>query len=547
MKKIQLITILIFLFSIGLHATTYYVSTNGNDNNPGTETQPWKTIQHAANTLEAGDEVVILDGTYKEQVIPKKSGSNGKYIIYRAKNKGKAIIDGSGMVLNTGRTGLFLIKNKSYIKVLGLRVQNFGNNYDLHYDWAGFMIIGSGHITIKNCETYNTFSSGIIARAYGDPYTPSRNITIDGNTIQRACNGGEQECISMADGTFNFEVMNNEVFDGSSAPLSQLNGGEGIDVKQGAHDGSVHHNYVHDLPRKLGIYVDSYSKHTHDVKIYSNTVHDCADGGMALSSEAGGLLENIDVYNNIAYHNKHYGINITNWDGNITNSHPMKNIKIYNNTFYNNKWAGIVWGAGIVVENLSAKNIDIKNNICANNVEQILLDGPVNMSQVTIGYNLVFGTQSYTLTNTNIIGNPNFVNAATDDFHLKATSPAINGGTSSLAPDVDFDGNSRTDPDIGAFEYNSTLATDDFNYKTQNKAIVYPNPFKEQATIKISNNKNVIYTLKLYNDLGQKVKTISNISGTQIRINRGNLKSGVYFFQILHGGKTYTEGRLMIN
>ncbi|HBS12149.1 MAG TPA: hypothetical protein DEO36_06325, partial [Flavobacteriaceae bacterium] len=79
------------------------------------------------------------------------------------------------------------------------------------------------------------------------------------------------------------------------------------------------------------------------------------------------------------------------------------------------------------------------------------------------------------------------------------------------------------------------------------KAIVYPNPFKEQATIKISNNKNVIYTLKLYNDLGQKVKTISNISGTQIRINRGNLKSGVYFFQILYGGKTYTEGRLMIN
>lgn len=44
--------------------TTYYVSPSGNDKNPGTETQPWQTIQKAADTLVAGDTVYIKEGFY---------------------------------------------------------------------------------------------------------------------------------------------------------------------------------------------------------------------------------------------------------------------------------------------------------------------------------------------------------------------------------------------------------------------------------------------------------------------------------------------------
>ena len=49
-------------------ATTYYVSTTGNDTNPGTQTQPWKTIQKAADTMVAGDTVKIQPGTYTMEV-----------------------------------------------------------------------------------------------------------------------------------------------------------------------------------------------------------------------------------------------------------------------------------------------------------------------------------------------------------------------------------------------------------------------------------------------------------------------------------------------
>ncbi len=46
----------------------YYVSPSGLDSNPGTFTQPWRTISKAARTVKAGDVVYIRGGTYVEAV-----------------------------------------------------------------------------------------------------------------------------------------------------------------------------------------------------------------------------------------------------------------------------------------------------------------------------------------------------------------------------------------------------------------------------------------------------------------------------------------------
>ena len=58
--------------------TTYYVATSGNDVNPGSQSQPWKTIQKAAAVMHAGDTVLIHAGTYYEKVTPVKFRSGRK-------------------------------------------------------------------------------------------------------------------------------------------------------------------------------------------------------------------------------------------------------------------------------------------------------------------------------------------------------------------------------------------------------------------------------------------------------------------------------------
>ena len=45
------------LVLVPAYGATYYVATSGSNANPGTEAQPWCTIQKAAATLIAGDTV----------------------------------------------------------------------------------------------------------------------------------------------------------------------------------------------------------------------------------------------------------------------------------------------------------------------------------------------------------------------------------------------------------------------------------------------------------------------------------------------------------
>ena len=112
----------VLLFGGVASATTYYVAPDGNDYNPGTEAQPWKTIQKAADTLIAGDTVYIKAGTYNERVIPKNSGSPGNYITYTAYPGDTVTIDGTG--ITAYHEGRLHIQKTNYIKVSGLNIAN---------------------------------------------------------------------------------------------------------------------------------------------------------------------------------------------------------------------------------------------------------------------------------------------------------------------------------------------------------------------------------------------------------------------------------------
>src|SRR5271157_2578657 len=56
---------------------TYYVSPTGSDSSPGTESQPFATVQNGVNQLLAGDTLILRAGNYHESVTVPRSGSAG--------------------------------------------------------------------------------------------------------------------------------------------------------------------------------------------------------------------------------------------------------------------------------------------------------------------------------------------------------------------------------------------------------------------------------------------------------------------------------------
>src|SRR5436305_1076821 len=104
----------------------FYVSTTGSDSNPGTLSSPWRTIQHAANSVQAGDAVYVRGGAYNESVNISVSGSaTAGPITFKTFPGEQGIIDGTGLVPSTsGIQGLINIVNQSYISIQGLEIRN---------------------------------------------------------------------------------------------------------------------------------------------------------------------------------------------------------------------------------------------------------------------------------------------------------------------------------------------------------------------------------------------------------------------------------------
>ena len=66
-------------------AKEFHVSVNGNDNDKGSRSKPFKTISAAARVAQPGDVITVHEGVYRERVTPPRGGeSERKRIVYRA-------------------------------------------------------------------------------------------------------------------------------------------------------------------------------------------------------------------------------------------------------------------------------------------------------------------------------------------------------------------------------------------------------------------------------------------------------------------------------
>lgn len=99
--RVKIITCLILCLFLNAGATDYFVSsTKGSDLNPGTKSQPFKTIQKAASIAVAGDIVHIYKGVYREQVVLPNDGNPLESIVFKAYEQDTVVVKGRSVIKN---------------------------------------------------------------------------------------------------------------------------------------------------------------------------------------------------------------------------------------------------------------------------------------------------------------------------------------------------------------------------------------------------------------------------------------------------------------
>jgi hypothetical protein len=380
--------ILVLLLCIStVSAADFYVGKQGcDDSGQGYSEMPFCTIQKAADTVKAGDSVIVKAGNYPEDVIIKTSGSAGNYIEYTTNG---------AVTLNPGS---FSSNGKSFFKIIGFNVQN------PEYMRSAFRVIGTGdHVELRDNEVSGTDMTTAGAIEIGGYMS---NVIIDGNHVHH-CSTGTAEAIKVFQHVSNFQITNN---------LVEYNTNIGIVVNGWARWGkpsnglikgnTVRYNSI-EAPWSAGIYLDC----SNDIIVEENVAYGNIRGFQLGCEEPGDISENNIMRNNIAYENTESGIQMGGYQGGIT-----KNNQVYNNVFYNDGVRELGFDGTPGFSN------EIFNNIFYNPGKKLVNgEGANNLFDHNVYYD--YGGPG----TSNIKSNPLFVGAPSD-FTLQASSPVCTAG-----------------------------------------------------------------------------------------------------------------------
>ena len=95
-----LLVICVAVLTQSAFGAVYHVAktAGASDDNAGTEQAPWLTIGRAVQDAQAGDTIVIHEGTYREWVAPVRSGTADAPIVFQGADREKVIITGADVV-----------------------------------------------------------------------------------------------------------------------------------------------------------------------------------------------------------------------------------------------------------------------------------------------------------------------------------------------------------------------------------------------------------------------------------------------------------------
>ena len=465
----------------------YYVSTSGSNSNPGTEAQPWLTVQYGANHIFSGDTLIIMTGIYNEKVIVPVSG-----VIIKNYSGQQPLLDGTGL---TYANAMIEIANQSDVTIEGLEIAN-----NIQLDAQGILVSGNcQNITIRNNIIHDIhFSSDPNAPAnentnsqplivYGTETTAISGLTITGNEIYN-CRPGYSEALSLDGNIDGFEISNNLIHDITNIGIVAVGHYQVCPdpLLDQPRNGVIKNNRTYNCRSPYaasgGIYVDGAK----DIVIENNITYQ-NDYGVEVGCEiTGSSASNVTVKNNLIYNNRITGVALGGYDY-PSGSGKVESCTINNNTLFKNDSINDYNGEMLITY---SENCNIFDNIFSTTDQNIAfyLDvAPVNLS---LDFNLYFcpggnASLEFSWNGTTFMGlddfqtgtsqdihslynDPQFVSAVlpNPDLHIQNTSLAVDNGDPVYVPatgETDIDGENRivnSIVDIGADEFSNRIFLD---------------------------------------------------------------------------------------
>lgn len=308
-------------------ADSYHVDVHhprASDTNPGTQAEPWLTIQHAADVLRAGEAVIVHAGSYAERVSTMSSGSDGAHIVFFA--NGDATMGGFNI-------------DHDYIAVVGFNITG-----DLPNAYSGYIDVDdeSDYIAILNNIIRGSKADvqGILFR----PHEATKKTTVDHPSNA---------------------VIKNNVFENLDYHMITLNGTDHIvidnEFKNSGWDvirffGKNHlirRNYIHDINRTGVTHTDLFQTfgvwgaRVENIHFSCNMAVNCESqiGNFETTAKDGTTPQ----IGNFLFQNNVF-VNI----GSTANIY-VEGVKWVNNTFFDVAWINRNWSLAFLSSSSSGK------------------------------------------------------------------------------------------------------------------------------------------------------------------------------------------------